>query len=391
MKSLIPIIYSFFQIIKDVLIKRKNNIHLVNDEKFIDFAIREFSEAEPDRHIFLIVGKKQKLKYIKSPFVVFIDPRVFWHIMPAMKWWMNSIFFHSLSSRYYKNLIPRIPETIPIIWMSWGFDLIEVFDDAKNYLKTQTLEIAPEKIIQNESETKKFLINDLPPEFFKNKKMVERIDFISTVMEDENKIINAKLFSKVPKWIPWNYFTMEKDIISGFENKVVKGNNILLGNSGNFWNNHLDAFDDLLLFPFNFEKIICPLSYGDLHYRYQVRQIGSEIFGNNFIPLNDFLEYSEYVNHLISCKYFFINSKRQLGLGNLLLLLYLGSKVILDKSNPVYDFFTKNEIRVFDIEEAKSGNLENIDLSKTRSNLIRIWGKDAIRKKSKNLISLINK
>lgn len=390
MKSLFPVISSFFRLVNNILIKGKNNIHLVNDEKFIDFAIREFNEAGDNRHLFLIVGKQQKLKFIKSPLVVFIHPRVFWHLLPAMKWSLKSIFFHSLSSRYYKNLISRIPGEVPIFWMSWGFDLIEVFDDARNYIKSKTLAVAPKNIVLRENDSKKFSIKDSPHELSENKKMVERIDFISTVMEDENRIINTKLFSKVPKWVPWNYFTMEKDVIFGFEEKVVIGNNILLGNSGNFWNNHLDAFDDLLLFPFHFEKIICPLSYGDLEYRNQIQQTGSEIFGKNFIPLNDFLEYSEYVKHIVSCQYFFINSKRQLGLGNLLLLLYLGSKVILDRTNPVYDFFTKNEIRVFHIEEAKAGPLKNIDLSKSRSNLIRIWGKDAIRKKSNDLISLFN-
>lgn len=390
MKKLFPIINSFFRLANEVIIKGKKNIHLVNDEKFIDFAIREFNEAGDNRHLFIIVGKRKKLKFIKSPLVVFIHPRVFRHLLPILKWRIKSIFFHSLSSRSYKNLITRIPVEIPIIWMSWGFDLIEVFDDARNYIKPRTLEIAPKNIVLRETETKNLLIKDLSQELFESKKMVERIDFISTVMEDEKKIINTKLFSKVPKWIPWNYFTMENDVISGFEEKVVNGNNVLLGNSGNFWNNHLDAFDDLLLFPFHFEKIICPLSYGDLDYRNQVQEIGSEIFGSKFIPLNNFLEYSDYVKNIVSCQYFFINSKRQLGLGNLLLLLYLGSKVILDKNNPVYNFFSKNEIRVFNIEEAKSGNLGNIDLSRTRSNLIRIWGKDAIRKKSNDLIALIN-
>ena len=178
--------------------------------------------------------------------------------------------------------------------------------------------------------------------------------------------------------------------MNGFEDKEVSGNNILLGNSGNFWNNHLDAFDDLSEFRIYFDNVICPLSYGETNYRNQIQKEGELVFGNRFIPLLDFMPYNDYVEKLISCRYFFMNSQRQLGLGNLLLMLYLGSKVILDSSNPVYRYFTQNEIQVFSIEEAKSGQLGNINLENTRSNLIRIWGKDAIRNKTYNLLGLIN-
>ncbi|WP_373399098.1 TDP-N-acetylfucosamine:lipid II N-acetylfucosaminyltransferase [Algoriphagus halophilus] len=151
----------------------------------------------------------------------------------------------------------------------------------------------------------------------------------------------------------------------------------------------MDAFEDLQQFQLDMDKIVCPLSYGDTTYRNQIMLKGNKIFGDRFISLNDFMPYPDYVQQLLSCSYFFMNSLRQLGLGNILLLLYLGSKVILDKSNPVYRFFIKNEIRVFSIEEAKSGNLEIIDLDKTRFNLIRVWGKNAIRSKTNQLIGLI--
>ncbi len=362
---------------------------MVEDEKFIDFAIREFNEADEESHLFLIVGADQKLQFIKSSKVLILHPRLFWYLVPFAKGHVKSIFFHSLPSKFYKNIVLRIPSGIPIFWISWGFDLIDVFGDINNYLKPKTKKILPAKKINFSKK------NIVSPYFqaFKNlpniTSMVCRINFITTVIEEEKKIIDLEQFPITPKWIPWNYFTMEQDVIKGFEDKVVFGNNLLLGNSGNFWNNHLDAFDDLKEFQIDFDRVICPLSYGDQNYRKLIQLEGEFIFGEKFVAMNNFLAYPDYVKQLLSCSYVFINSLRQLGLGNLLLLLYLGSKVILDESNPVFNFFIKNEIRVFSVQEAKSERHENIDLDKTRFNLIRIWGKDAIRSKTKQLIELI--
>lgn len=384
------IISSLFRLGTEIFIKGKRFIHLVQDEKFIDFAFREFNEAGDQKHLFLIISLKQKQKFIKFSKVIFVHPRLFWFLVPFGKGYVKSFFFHSLPNNFYKNLILRIPDSIPIFWMSWGYDLIDIFGESDNYLKPKTKKIIPKKSQLSKSLQARggyYNAFKFPPEA---KAIVNRIDFISTVIKNEYEIISPNHFSKIPKWVSWNYFSIEEDVIKGFEDQVVMGNNILVGNSGNLWNNHLDAFDDLLEFKIPYSQVICPLSYGDQVYRNKVKEKGETIFGVNFITFYDFLDYPDYVKQILSCSHFFMNSKRQLALGNILLLLYLGSNVILDTSNPTYHFFNRNDIRVFSIEEAKSGTLERVDLDKTRKNLRRIWGKDSIRLRTNQLIKLID-
>ncbi|WP_373399100.1 hypothetical protein V8V91_05110 [Algoriphagus halophilus] len=226
---MIDVILSFFRLVNEVFLKGKRNIHLVEDEKFIDFAYREFNEAGNQGHLFLIVGPNQKLKFIKSSEILIIHPRLFWHLIPYTKRQVKSIFFHSLPGKFYKNLILRIPQEIPIFWMSWGFDLIEVFGDGNNYVKPKTKIIASIKtqshLIEKSGTSYYQAFKTLP----ESSLMVSRIDYLSTVMEEERKIIDLSFYQKAPKWIPWNYFNMEEDVIKGFEDKEVRGKIFYLG------------------------------------------------------------------------------------------------------------------------------------------------------------------
>ncbi|WP_040417640.1 TDP-N-acetylfucosamine:lipid II N-acetylfucosaminyltransferase, partial [Cyclobacterium qasimii] len=82
---------------------------------------------------------------------------------------------------------------------------------------------------------------------------------------------------------------------------------------------------------------------GSVEYRQKVIEVFSNEFKNKFRPLTSFLKYSDYLQLLLSCPYVFFNSKRQIGLGNLLFSIYLGSVVILNSNNPLFHFFYQME------------------------------------------------
>jgi hypothetical protein len=285
-------------------------------------------------------------------------------------------------------LITKVPSNIKVVWIGWGFDYFR-FWDLKDYKPiTQKLVGDPVRtiLIKKRNIFLKELEIPVPDE-----KFLSRVDYFSPVLDVEFHIFK-KFFPNLKfEFLDWNYLTLEDDIIKGFEEKFVNGNNLLFGNSALPLNNHLDGIDLIINFNFDYDQILCPLSYGDKTNRNETIIKGNKIFGNNFIPITDFLDYNEYVNNLISCKYFFVNSLRQVAMGNIVLMLYLGSKVILDKSNPVYEFFITRGVQVFSIEEANTGQLPSIDLENTRSKLKEIWGRTAILEKTKSLLEAISK
>jgi hypothetical protein len=152
----------------------------------------------------------------------------------------------------------------------------------------------------------------------------------------------------------------------------------------------LDGVEIIKSFKFDFGEIICPLSYsGSEKYTNMVIERFSKEFENKFKPLTKFLTYDDYLQYLLSCRFVFFNSKRQIGLGNLMFSIYLGSVVILDSENPLYSFFISNGIKVFSIEEAKEDVNFEFDINKNRQNLIRIFGEIPVKKKTYQLIQTL--
>lgn len=103
---------------------------------------------------------------------------------------------------------------------------------------------------------------------------------------------------------------------------------IMVGHSATPTCCHLETFKMLKSYTGKI-KIFCPLSYpDDKKYIQQVTEAGSELFGNDFVPLTEFMSYDKYVEFLNDMDIGIFNNNRQQGMGNITNLLYLGKKFI---------------------------------------------------------------
>lgn len=74
--------------------------------------------------------------------------------------------------------------------------------------------------------------------------------------------------------------------------------NILLGHSAFEYNNHILGLNLLQKYKSKRIKIYCPLSYGSYEYGNYIINLGKNMYGENFIPLKQFMEQSKYYNFL---------------------------------------------------------------------------------------------
>ena len=79
----------------------------------------------------------------------------------------------------------------------------------------------------------------------------------------------------------------------------------------------------------------------------------------NFKVVKNFLLLDDYNQLLLSANIFIYGNWRQEAVGNILIALYLGGKVFLDKRNPLLNFYKSLGLTLFDIEELSDEHLNS--------------------------------
>lgn len=124
--------------------------------------------------------------------------------------------------------------------------------------------------------------------------------------------------------------------------------NILVGNSADPSNNHIESL--LLLKRFASENIhiYLPLSYnGTPDYIRHVDNVGQEIFGDKYSAIKYFMNASEYNKFLSDMDIFICNHNRQQALGNIFALLKMGKKIFLKKGISTDSLLKSHDLKFF--------------------------------------------
>jgi hypothetical protein len=382
-------------------------LHLVHDEKFVDMAFRIFEEVKPGQNECIVLSSSDELIYIKTTPCTIIDPMVMDLKKIVSKIEEYDIIIIHMLDIYKRLILQHISKNSKIVWIGFGvdyYDLIikkntDLFDNytTKLYHQNKLKRSLKVPIYKNN----KFLFI----RFLKNIryvlqrrkkiKLVNSIGFFAPVLSSEYDMIKETIYNFKPQFLDWNYGTLEDDLIMGFENIKLSKKSILIGNSATYENNHLDIFKLLDRLNIKEHKIITPLSYGSIEYRDQIKCIGEEIFGDNFLPLIDFVPINEYITIISSCSVVIMNHIRQQALGNIITMMYLGAVIILKKENPIYKFFKKEGAIIFSVEELENNisllkyHLHQQDIEINRKILRKYWSREVIHLKTKKLIDIV--
>jgi dTDP-N-acetylfucosamine:lipid II N-acetylfucosaminyltransferase len=377
-------------------------VHVVPDEKFIDMACREFELVAPGANRFIIIGRPHRLRYVRSPGVAFVslggaarlfrDPRC------------AAIVFHTLGDAY---ALDRAPAGKPIVWIGWGFDyydrlLSSAYPEGLFLPRTRELMRGKPPAVK---EWRSRLIEwrlaasrmlgrapSLDPI------LLSKVTYFSPVIDEEYDMarrlspwFNASL-------LPWNYGTVEDDLVAGKPGPEGPGRNFLVGNSATFENNHLEVFD-LLRRRVNLSgrKIIVPLSYGDAWYRDEVIKAGNRLFGDGFVPLTRFMPQEQYLELLQTCGHVFMNHLRQQGLGNICIMMLQGARIYMNRASPAYRWLRERGASITSLDCLESDRADEVALEplsqaerRTNENLVRAqWGREVQRERTSRFIQTL--
>jgi len=344
-------------------------LHIFNDEKFshpfFNFLIKKGFSLR-DSHLFHYRCKKNG--YDKNEIDCTLASS-FFSIIPNIKLFFlirksEKVIVHSLASPFllfYIILFPKIGKKI--YWVIWGKDL---------YFYRML---------------KKPMIHHNIYEFLR----VKAIKYISNIVTSNTGDYelarswygtNATLHSCF--MYPTNLYKNNKANLGKTDNAKI---NILLGNSADPSNNHIQVLQSLKKYKDKNINIVSPLSYGSTTYAKAVSEYGTKTFGDKFQPIMSLLPYNEYLELLNSIDIGIFAHKRQQAMGNIISLLGAGKKVYIRSDITTWDYLCGMGIVLYDISNL-SIEKSTADISAKNSDLIKeIFSEDKLVEQINSLFS----
>lgn len=374
-------------------------LHIATDNKFIDHAFPIFEKVFPGANDVYIFTTRRSLKnvsltpnYVKTNCGrLLLSPKL---ARSAYEKY-DVVVFHSFGPLTYPEL-KKIPKETATIWIGWGFDYYG------DLLSTITLHLRKTRELDASFKCNKLkkriigIVKDAIRNFQLHTKKIpaiERLSVFAPVLPEEYEWVNCSRNWKVfPEYMRWNYGTMEDNFIRGFEGESVSGDAILVGNSAVSTGNHAEAFELLHKLDVNDRQVVAPLSYGDAELAKALANAGFEYFAENFEPLMDLMPIEEYVGTIKKCGYVIMNHVRQQGVGNIVIMLYLGARVFVRRENPVYGFFKRSGIALSTVQELETNpSLLNIHLTDDERSSNRVlvtdyWSRDKACERTRRLV-----
>ncbi len=234
--------------------------------------------------------------------------------------------------------------------------------------------------IYKEIKQKRLYKRNILNQYSKKLETIERIDHLITAPGNQSEIsLIRKLYPTFKADYLYGVFDQNVDLANVLptnnghhENNRLK---ILLGNSADPTNNHIDAC--LFLknrLPYKEYDFYSPLSYGNENYSNIYQKCAFKLFDNCFHPITEFMNRDKYISFLDTMDVVVMFHNRQQAYGNIITSLTLGKPVFIKKENASYRTFKSLGITsIYNVDEINNTTIFDAiinaqkDLSKNRA------------------------
>lgn len=275
----------------------------------------------------------------------------------------NLIILYGLCD-FKKSLLKSFTPKSKIAWRFFGYEYYSSRRDLM--LTTYTSDI-----LENRASYKYDLIYRLKL-FFKYKKrkylakkdfsVIKKIDFILLYCKEEYNYL--KKYWDVPKFLKLN---LPNKLDVNEINDSTKQGQVIIGNSRNIYNNHLDIIQ---MIPKNYcnANFIFFLNYGKVgSYSKEVERQAEELINKNIYL--KFLNKEDFINIYKTSTTFILNSHRQMGLANIFAAIQYGLKIYLNDKNVIKKWLQTNGLLIYSISQFEDDLISN-NLSLTQEEKI---------------------
>lgn len=320
-------------------------LHLLTDEKFTDYVLKQFSEPEMCSDFVLVSYNSHLVYATPQPNMRVIRPnsKDFQILLNHLNDY-NAVVLHGLFFPWQGQVLRVVPATVKVAWVFWGGDIYGRKDIFADYLSSSSKTLLFIQQLKRRLKCKK-----TQPRYEVPFELLKRIDFCLTDVPEDFEFVKGYLKTGI-KELWYNYYSVE-ETIGNLESFRCNGNNILVGNSSSLECNHLDGLRAVRRLQLAPEvKVYVPLSYGESWLRKEISYKGHKMLGNCFHPLSTFLARDEYNQIIRSCSVAIMPHYRPQAFGNILTALWLGTRVYLSSHNSLYPFFKRIGAIIFSLE-----------------------------------------
>lgn len=355
-------------------------LHIVPNEKYISCMIHLWDDLSADCRYICVDTLDEPFYKSFMDRVEFMTREELVGVLHSNSY--DAVVFSSLPISKY-TLVLEIPANRIVIWQSVGFDIYSENYPYKSIVSLDLCKPLTKSIVLSRTQKTSWqkirhalkcvcvpilwyrkLQNSKQQErnaALMQEKVLKRIDYISTVLESEYALIKAH------PWVFAKYFHFQYvGLIPNMDDVPVidfeKSKYILLGNSGDETNNHLDVLNIIHQRHIS-NPIYASISYGG-EKDYVERVIFDLEKNQDNIIQTDFMPIETYRNLLLQCRVAVFGHIRQQALGNIGMAMKQGSKVFLYKDSVTYKYYKSLGLYVFTIEDDLTQ--ENIDTPLTQ-------------------------
>lgn len=358
-------------------------LHISCDDQFVRYVDKQFMGGQTSSKL-VVCDYKAAPEFAKhAPHMEYIQAytKGFYQLLESLGTY-DAIIFHGLFGRWATDILDAVPEEVKIGWVCWDAEVYARPEREYENLMPITRMLRRLKYVYSYFKNG----NKPHPDYFVPKDRFKRINYCLCDMPQETKESN-RYFGTNMEWLPYNYYSIE-DTVGELREARVYGNNIFLGNACRYGNNHIDALWQLRGLVGKSQKVITPLSYGNMGLQKHVLRAGHILLRDAFDPLVNYMPLEEYNDKMLSCSVMIQNHYTPQALGNILVGLWLGMRVYLSKRNVTYDFLNDLGVHVFSVENDLNRQnphlfepLSDADVAHNKEVLEGVYGRKATAKK----------
>lgn len=371
----------------------KKILHIVTDEQFTDYAIRQFSAQQMCSEFVLIPSNYEKwtVKSIDQCTIIKRNSQEFEALLNRLGQFSGIVLHGMFWGSWQTPLLKRIPQHVKIAWVFWGGDLYARHENEGRFYAPITGFL--NKLHKRKGNSKQDVSWEIPLELYK------RVDYCITSVDDEYDFAREFTQCSFPR-IWYSYYSIEETIGTSLMDSRADGNNIWIGNSAAIANNHFDVLWHIwksgALKRWRGNKVIMPLSYGEPWVRNLVKKIGKWLIGKKLQVLEQYIPRNEYNALMLSCSTMIIGYWEPAANGNIMTALWLGMRVYLSEKSMALAYYKRLGCVIFSIERDLNRNnpdcfsrLSDEDWMQNRKALTKEYGKQRTDQAVVDLVHLL--